>query len=316
MSSRSKAIVILSFICLLSTACSTAAMKTPSVTPPSEGLRIAFTSDRDGNVDIYVMRADGSGVTNISNHGALDAYAAWSPDGTKITFGSNRSGGLELYLMNPDGSGLERLTGDAVAGNNPYAIVSNALPIWSPDGNQIAYVHNHIAGEIYLINIDKPWNGINLTNNPADDRDPAWSPDGSKIVFTSDREDEDYELYVMNADGSDVNRLTNSSKTDWNPSWSPDGTKIAFTSARDAVEPDPYRTEIYVMNADGSGVTRLTNNEAWEYNPVWSPDGTKIAFATTLDGNKEIYVMNADGSGQINLTNNPASDEFPTWSPP
>jgi hypothetical protein len=119
----------------------------------------------------------------------------------------------------------------------------------------------------------------------------AWAQAG-RIAFISKR-DGNWEIYVMNADGSGQTNLTNNPAHDWGPSWSPDGRRIAFYSDRDG------NWEIYVMNADGSGQTNLTNNPADDWGPSWSPDGRRIAFFSDRDGNREIYVMNADGSGQI-----------------
>jgi serine/threonine protein kinase len=133
-------------------------------------------------------------------------------------------------------------------------------------------------------------------------------PGVERIAFASER-DGNYEIYVMNADGSGQTNLTDNPTTDWLPSWSPDGLRIAFVSNRDGDD------EIYAMNADGSGPMNLTNSSAWDDKPSWSPDGLRIAFVSDRDGNAEIYVMNADGSGQTNLTNNPAWDRGPSWSP-
>jgi hypothetical protein len=129
-----------------------------------------------------------------------------------------------------------------------------------------------------------------------------------RIAFASNR-DGNFEIYVMNADGSGVTRLTNNPANDWQPSWSPDGRRIAFVSDRNG------NPKIYVMNADGSGQTNLTNNPGIDWDPSWSPDGKRIAFDSNRDGNYEIYIMNADGSGVTRLTYNPADDTRPSWSP-
>jgi len=122
----------------------------------------------------------------------------------------------------------------------------------------------------------------------------------TKIAFVSNR-DGNYEIYIMNPDGSNQTRLTFNGKNDLNPSWSPDGKKIAFTSY-------PYHG-IYVMNSDGSEQTRLT--DGYDEEPAWSPDGSKITFHSARGGNWEICMMNADGSNQTYLVDGYS----PTWSP-
>ncbi|MCY3809269.1 MAG: DPP IV N-terminal domain-containing protein [Gemmatimonadetes bacterium] len=136
---------------------------------------------------------------------------------------------------------------------------------------------------------------------------PAWSPDGARIAFNSFG-DGRIDIYVSDADGSDVERLTNDGADDGWPTWSPDGARIAFTSTRDG------NADIYVMNADGSDVERLTDDSGIDWFAAWSPDGARIAFQSDRDGNTAIYVMNADGSDVERLTNNSA-DWWPAWSP-
>jgi len=220
-----------------------------------EYTRIAFTSERAGNYEIYFMNADGSSQTRLTNNSAGDFTSAWSPDGKHIAFVSDRDGNYEIYVMNANGSSQTRLT------NNSAGDFTSA---WSPDGKRIAFVSDRDGNnEIYFMNADGS-SQKRLTNNTADDFTSAWSPDGKRIAFVSDR-DGNKEIYFMNADGSSQTRLTNNSAGDWWPTWSPDGKRIAFVSDRDG------NYEIYVMNADGSNQTRLTNNSAGDWYPAWSP---------------------------------------------
>src|SRR5687768_8633783 len=146
-------------------------------------------------------------------------------------------------------------------------------PAWSPDASRIAFTD---GTEIHVVTL--PDGGrTNLTNHPAVDRAPAWSPNGAKIVFQSDR-DGAGDLYVMNADGSDVVRLTSNVGVDpsrAHPDWSPDGSRIAFNCLVDSGNRDICR-----INADGSGLVRITSDPASDFDPSWSPDGRTIAFAT------------------------------------
>ena len=139
-------------------------------------------------------------------------------------------------------------------------------------------------------------------------RDRLYPPPTGKIVFHSNR-DGQFDIYVMEPDGTEVTRLTDAPRSDMNPSWSPDGTKIAYESG--------YRPhfDIYVMDADGANISRLTYDIAHDHHPSWSPDGTKIAFQSDRDGDDEIYLINSDGTGLRRLTYNPADDGAPSWSP-
>jgi len=142
--------------------------------------------------------------------------------------------------------------------------------------------------EIFLMNPDGT-NPVNITNNSADNSQPAWSLDGKKIAFTTNR-DGNFEIYTMNIDGTNLMRLTNNSSNDSEPDWSPDGTKIAFRSNRDGND------EIYVMNSDGTNQINLTNNPSIDGEPQWSPDGTKILFSSWREGPTYLFNMNPNGS--------------------
>jgi len=265
--------------------------------------RIAFTSSRDGNSEIYVMNADGTDVTRLTDNPAVDKDPAWSPDGGRIAFASNRAGTYDIYVMNADGSGVAQLT-------TTTTHLGSTRPAWC--GNRIAFESDRSIEsfpDIYVMNEDGTGVTRLTTANADFDEFPAWSPTCGRIAFTKDPSG-NVELYVMNADGTDVTRLTNSVGADEEPAWSPDGTRIAFMSTRDG---QAEHQEIYVMNADGTGVVRLTDNTAQDSKPTWSPDGSRIGFQSNRDGDYEIYVMNADGSGVAQLTDNAAADVSPAW---
>jgi len=176
---------------------------------PSINGKIAFASDRDGNYEIYVMNADGSGQTRLTNNNYKEGHPDWSPDGTKIVFTSNRDGNPEIYVMNANGSGQTRLT------NNNY---KDGEATWSPDGTKIVFQSDRDGNvEIYIMNANGSGQ-TRLTINSASDWDPNWSPDGTMIVFESDRNG-NYEIYVMNANGSGQTRLTINSASDYEPFW-------------------------------------------------------------------------------------------------
>ena len=136
--------------------------------------------------------------------------------------------------------------------------------------------------------------------------DPAWSPDGTQLAFASKRGGS-LDVYVMEADGTDVRRLTSTKQDDLHPTWSADGGRIAF--ARAGV--------IYTMKADGSDVKRLTNVLAEESDPAWSPDGDSIAYARRIPGTNitELWVSPATGGTPRRITSLSAQSFTPAWAP-
>ncbi|MEI6179300.1 MAG: hypothetical protein WCP31_00985 [Chloroflexales bacterium] len=299
--------------------------KNPTWSP--DGSKLALQSNRMGNYDIYIMNADGSGQTRLTDNPADDTEPAWSPivgisglptplpptpESTavqgptgRIAFTASIDGNNEIFVMNANGMASVNVT------NSP---ADDYDPTWSPDGSQLAFTSKRDGNlDIYVVNADGT-NLRRLTTDPANDTNAAWSPDGGRILFNSERVSgnevfSNADIYVMNADGSGQTNLTNSTSYEWRPAWSPDGSKIAFEAARDE------NHDIYVMNADGSGQIRLTNDPGYDEMPAWSPDGSRIVFQTDRDGAYEIYVMQADGSGQTNLSRDAAQDMHPTWSP-
>ena len=257
---------------------------------------IAFRSDRDGEYEVYVMDAGGSGVGKPTD---LGLFGERSPDERRSAFTSDRDeeGNLDVYVFYEGVPGFTRLTDDP--GEDRFVE-------WSPDGQRIAFTSERDGQvDIYVMNADG--SGVTrLTDDPGENRFGGWSPDGRRIAFDSDR-DGNFDVYVINVDGSGVTRLTDDPGKDYVGGWSPDGRRIAFDSNRDG------NFELYVINADGSGVTRLTDDPALDRFGGWSPDGRHIAFDSKRDGNFEVYAMNADGSGVTRLTDAPGRDRFVAW---
>ena len=300
------------------------------------GGRIVFASERDGVLGLYTMNADGSDVTKLTD---LDE-GVWSldisTDGQRIAFFTYRDGSYGIYMMNANGSGVTK-----VIDINEYV---KDLDL-SPDGRRIAYTllyQGNREQDIFVIDTDG--SGLaQLTNCPLADISPVWSPDGQRIAFTSDRRGEGGEIYVMDADGSNLTRLADaygsnptrspkddrscvtpsvfvtSQSSDVVSSWSPDGRLIAFMHSTPTLG-----HHLYVMDADGTKVTQLTGNllpPAGTYipspsEPVWSPDGRWIALTSYRNENRDVFVVRADGSDATRLTDHPALDRVIAWIDP
>ena len=274
--------------------------------------QIAFTSTRDGNPEIYVMDADGNNQIRLTNHPLEDSAPSWSPDGKKIAFASNRNGGRnQIYVMDNDGKNVKRLTDG----------ISALHPAWSPDGQTIAYDDFEDEGgdsKIYLIAPDGTNRRRLAEDIPSHDIEAAWSPDSQRIAFVSSRGIWGNEIYLMDANGTNQQRLTRDGWNDRDPAWSPDGRKIAFSVLGGA------SSFIVVMNADGSHRKRLPEDAldgvpVLDSYPAWSPDGTKIAYYSGKHGEKRgsIHLMTANGKHLKRLGNvHKAYDYDPDWFDP
>jgi Tol biopolymer transport system component len=184
---------------------------------------------------------------------------------------------------------------------------------------KIAYVGPGPQGEHGIVTINPDRTGAAFV---AQGFDPAWSPDGRRIAFARSLPVapgvDSFDIYVVDADGSNVTRLTGGPGWKVHPSWSPDGTKIAFSSAPAGGTPD-----VYVMNADGTSVTRLTdsdNSSCGASQPDWSPDGDRIAFTACFAGSTgNRYAtsrIGADGSDAVELPMQLSyAPTSPAWSP-
>jgi Tol biopolymer transport system component len=214
-----------------------------------DGRRIAFGSEQDGPVDLYITNRDGKAERRLTRNAEEEGSLTWSPDGRRIAVvvqsrkGTGPVTSNHLYVVSADGSD-RRLLGRGQA------------PTWSPDGRKIAFRSDRDGnGEVYVVNADG--SGLRrVTRNPASDGRPVWSPDGTRLLFTRFG-DGSSDIYSVSADGSGARNLTPDVRParvgrDSSPAWSPDGTKILFVGQRDG------RYDVWVMNADGSGKRNLT----------------------------------------------------------
>jgi Tol biopolymer transport system component len=235
----------------------------PTWHPSGEGL--AFSSTRDGRLNVYWMGGDGHAVRRVTSALAQEFEPSWSPDGELIIFASGRDGargplgprGLpaSLYTVHLDGTGLVRLT---------HTPAYDGDPSWAPDGSEILFVSDRAGtSDLWIMSPDGSGQHRLTTSADADDR-PVWSPDSSQIAFSRGREgSNESAIFVMDADGSRQHRLIAGEGRE--PSWSPDGRWIAFVSNRDG------HSNLFVASVDGSQIFQLTHDQAPKFRPGWRP---------------------------------------------
>ena len=246
----------------------------PACSP--DGRRIAFTSERGITHDLYVMDSDGNNVVRLTHDNFFDSRPSWSPDGTRIAFSSSRwpVRNSEIYVMDADGGNEINLTNHKM---------HDIVPSWSPDGSKIAFVGAAPVGglndpeHIFVMNADGTGRR-NLTGDSDLMKSffPTWSPDSKKIVFHSRRLLEGAHIYVITAEGENLERLTEEGDNR-TPSYSPDGAKIAYVSHRGG------DSNIYLMDTNGRNAVKLTRTPPGIDNihPYWLPLG---AFAVNPNG--------------------------------
>jgi len=260
--------------------------------------KIVFTSDRNGTEDIFSMNLDGSEVTQLTDHPGKDNYPDVSPDGKKIAYTSDVNGIWQIMVMIWDGTDKIQLT------QNPWR---SGDPTWSFDGRFIYFeVYQDGDWEIYRINS----NGSNmkrLTFNPGiDDWHPVGHPFQYKIIYESGTKGNE-DLYVMDYDGENPERISSINMRKRAPAISIDGKLIAFMSY------EGNNSFIYTIDENGENVKMVSGSLINCGHPGFSPDNNYMAFESIIDGQQELYITNLDGSNPTRLTNAAGNDSDPCF---
>ncbi|MYB01031.1 hypothetical protein F4X90_15355 [Candidatus Poribacteria bacterium] len=245
--------------------------------------KIVFSSNRDGNWDIWTMNPDGSNPVNLTRDASADFSPVWSPTGEQILFVSFRKGGESLYLMNADGNNIRKVL------DNWH---SRSSATWSPDGKRIASVSDAV---LYIATIDGKSVEPVAQTGFGSVGDPAWSPDGNQIAFVLHKfraiqnqadaiawQDEET-IYLINRDGSQLRKLVSEKGPDaLRPTWSPDGDEIIYQQEVRGF------TQLFKIDVRSRAKTQLThkghNSRADWFDPAALPVQPNVELLTATWG--------------------------------
>ncbi|HBY92659.1 MAG: thioredoxin domain-containing protein [Ardenticatenaceae bacterium] len=261
----------------------------------SEG-RIAFMGPYGQNLQIFLINADGSGLTLVTeNDPTGSAFPNLSPDGTKVAFVSSRDGNPEIYVQNLGTKSVTRIT-DAPGMDNQ--------PLFSPDGSKIAFISDRAGSiDIWVGDADGK-NQKALTTRDGDELLGGWSPDGKRLLIVT-QSPTAQNIWTVDGASGELAQLTDREGIDAAPVYSPDGGRIAFYSNRGG-----KTLNIFTMAPDGSDVVQLTNGPEDNLFPVYSPDGKWLVYSTARGQTLTLVAMPAGGGAPVFL--NPDIEGLPT----
>ena len=283
---------------------------------------IAYISNRTGTNQLYKIDMNGDNEIRLTNDSENYFHPSFSADGSKLLFYSESAGNDEIYIMDSNGDNLLNIS------NSPS---NDNLCQFSHDGSKVVFTSNRDGNrEIYIMNSDGS-NQTRLTYNNFTDHSPGFSPDGSQIVFyqvtalDSSTLDAEYNVYIIDIDGQNLQNLTVNTKYylktnfipdydygvyDAAPVFSSDGSKIVFTTYY-----KNHGFDITLMDCDGKNQKRITNTLGSNIAPIFCPFGSKIIFRSHRYANFDLFLMNFDGTDQVSITPNTNHVYFSDFSP-
>ena len=266
--------------------------------------KIAFSSNRKGNWEIYIMNPDGSQQERLTRNNAADFSPVWSPTGEQILFVSTRDGFADLYVMNANGSDVRRVFRKSA---------KRLEPTWSPEGDRIAFHAETPQWSIQTATIQ----GGNVEQAALAERrggSPSWSADGKEIAFVGDVGGTRRILIVKLGSGDVRTFLPKEKSWMYSPAWSPEGDKLAFSWNKWGMGNN--KDAIFVANRDGSGLKQIGKPVIGSFNPVWSPEGDKIVYTeAVVNDDRQIVVIDI-GTGKKKQLTHRGLNLTPTWFNP
>ena len=275
---------------------------------------ISFSTNRNGNYDIYMIDRHGDNLQALLDGPADEIHARWSPNGRYLAYASNENTALyDIYVMDMRTKKRWRLT------DHPD---NDTTPTWSPDGTEIAFISNR-SGKSRIYKMDINGEKLNQLTKGGDDWGPAWSPDGKWIAYNTLQPDQRVYLYIVSADGRKPRQLARTGGKGRQPAWSPDSKKIAFSTWELGIGP-----KIATIDVESGNLQRVTlggrvpaGRVFMKYSPAWSPEGKWIAYVSdNLEVQHKTFLYVVDAAGEeraesIRLTTHLSTNISPAWVP-